>query len=297
MELAPHIEFKDIAFGYAQKTVIDDISLRIKHGDIVSILGPNGSGKTTLLKLLLGILQPRAGEVFIDGKPVSRMTPKALSKIVAYVPQAHRAAFAYEVIDMVLMGRSAHKSFFYRYSEEDHRIAESFLERLSIIHLKNRYYTEISGGERQLTLIARALAQGARTLVMDEPANGLDYGNQLRLLEHISDLSKDGYTFIQSTHFPEHSLWVADHVILLRNGKILSQGKPDTVIDSEAINSLYNTRVKILTVQGRLKMCVPQSILPITETSEEEIWRPDPRPKQKHSRSVCFVADPAQSAL
>lgn len=267
-----HIEVKNIAFGYSRKRVLEDVSFWVGKGDIVSILGPNGSGKTTLLKILLGILKPINGDVLLNGVSVTILRPKDLARTVAYVPQAHRAAFAYRVLDMVLLGRSAHKTFFYRYSEEDIEIALHFLERLSILHLKDRYYTEISGGERQLTLIARALAQGAKTLVMDEPANGLDYGNQLKLLEHIVDLAKDGYTFIKSTHFPEHSLWVANRVILLQKGRIMTQGAPDAVINSETVNRLYNTNVNVITVRGRLKMCVPQSISTVGENQIEEHW-------------------------
>ena len=132
------------------------------------------------------------------------------------MPQIHRSSFPYTVIDVTLMGRIPHKAFFYRYSKADLDVAYDALERLSITHLAERAYTEISGGERQLTIIARALTQGARTFIMDEPASGLDYGNQFRLLEQIVRLSDEGYTFIESTHAPEHALWVADRAIMKR---------------------------------------------------------------------------------
>ncbi len=285
------LRVEDVHFTYASLPVLKGVSFSVEKGETVSLLGPNGSGKTTLLKILLGLLRPRSGGVFLDGAPVGSIAPKTLAKRVAYVPQVHRMAFAYRVKDVVLMGRTPHKPFFSRYSAEDREIAHQALERLSILHLGEKRYTEISGGERQLTLIARALAQGADALVMDEPANGLDYGNQVRLLEHIDDLSRDGYTFILSTHFPEHALWIADRAVLLKKGLIEAVGKPDEVMHAAAICGLYNTEIDILTVEGGFKTCIPRAIVRrmnagrglrvLTGTSSvESAWRPEDAPKR-----------------
>lgn len=261
MEQVELIKAQGVSFSYSGVRVLEDISLSVERGRIISLLGPNGSGKSTLLKLLLGLYSPEGGKVLLEGKPVMRMAPKELAKRIAYVPQTHRMAFAYRVLDVVLMGRTPHKPFFSRYSKEDEGIALRSLERLSISHLKDRSYTEVSGGERQLTLIARALTQGAEILVMDEPANGLDYGNQIRLLDQIADLSRDGYTFIKSTHFPNHALWIADHVVMLQNGRIVADGRPGDVMNEEAICRLYGTKISILNVNGGVKTCLPRSIL------------------------------------
>ncbi|MHC1726992.1 MAG: ABC transporter ATP-binding protein [Syntrophobacteraceae bacterium] len=250
-----------VSFSYSGVQVLKDISLSVERGRIVSLLGPNGSGKSTLLKVLLGIYHPERGSVLFEGKPVMRLAPKELAKRIAYVPQTHRMAFAYRVLDVVLMGRTPHKPFFSRYSEKDEEIALRSLDRLSILHLKDRSYTEVSGGERQLTLIARALTQGADTLIMDEPANGLDFGNQIRLLDQIADLARDGYTFIKSTHFPNHALWIADRVVMLQKGSIVADGRPADVMNEEAICRLYDTEISILKVNGTLKTCLPRSIV------------------------------------
>jgi iron complex transport system ATP-binding protein len=163
------------------------------------------------------------------------------------------------------MGRIPHKTFFFRYSSTDISIASDALDRLYIPHLADRAYTEISGGERQLTLIARALAQGAKTFIMDEPAGGLDYGNQLRLLEHILKLSREGYTFIKSTHSPEHALWIADRAIMIKNGAIVADGKCDDVINTENLLHLYNAKVSVLKINGAMRVCVPQTICGCTD--------------------------------
>lgn len=265
------IRANHIAFGYSEAPVLADVTLSIRRGEIVSLLGPNGSGKTTLIKVILGIYRPRCGEVYFEGKSLAEIPPKELAKKIAYVPQFHRMAFAYSVLDIVLMGRMPHKPFFFRYSRQDRNAAVGALDRLSISHLKDKRYTEISGGERQLVLISRALAQGADTLIMDEPANSLDFGNQIRLLDEIRSLAQDGYTFVKSTHFPDHALWIADRVIMIRKGAVVADGRPTDIINDESICSLYNTRVTVLDIGDRMKTCLPRSIF---------------RPKDLQSKSI-----------
>lgn len=258
--MRPLIDLEHVSFSYTDKPVLNDVSLSIRHGEIVTLLGPNGCGKSTLLKLMLGILTPSEGHVLYNGKEVGHIGAKKLAREIAYVPQTHRSAFPYAVIDVALMGRIPHKAFFFKYSKDDLDIAYEALRRLSILHLAERAYTEISGGERQLTIIARALAQGANTLIMDEPASGLDYGNQLRLLEHISELSREGYTFIKSTHSPEHALWIADRAIMVKNGAVMADGPCDEVINAESLFRLYNAQVRIIKLNGSLRACVPEAI-------------------------------------
>jgi iron complex transport system ATP-binding protein len=251
---------ENISFGFPEKPVLRDISLTVRRGEIISLLGPNGSGKTTLLKSLLGLYRLDKGRVLFEGSAISSMQQKTLARSIAYVPQIHRASFAYLVIDVVLMGRIPHKTFFSRFSAEDMDIAQAALDKLSILHLRDRPYTRISGGERQLTLIARAMTQGAHTFIMDEPANGLDYGNQIKLLEGLIDLCDEGYTFIKSTHFPDHALWVADRVIMLKEGRIIADGAPDEVITSENLFSLYGREVDVHSLRESFKVCIPRKI-------------------------------------
>lgn len=225
------IAVDDVTYSYFHEPVLRNVTFSIASGEIVSLLGPNGSGKTTLLKLLLGLYQPQSGQVLLDGRPVSAIAPRQLARWIAYVPQVHRLSFGYRVLDVVLMGRLPHKPFFFRYSRADEQIAIQALKRLSISHLKDRPYTEVSGGERQLILIARALAQGADIFIMDEPVNGLDYGNQIRLLARIADLADSGYTFIKTTHFPDHALWIADRVVMLKAGQVVADGQTVEVVN------------------------------------------------------------------
>ena len=250
------LEVSGVGFSYFGRKVLHDISLDFKQGEIVSLLGPNGSGKTTLLKILLGLLTPQSGSVYFEGRLLKSYAGNDLAKRIAYVPQTHREAFAYTVEDVVLMGRMPYHSFFSTYSAGDREIAEAAMLRLDILALKDRAYTEISGGERQLTLIARSLAQGAGVFIMDEPVNGLDYGNQMRLLHDISGLAKDGLTFIMTTHFPDHALMTADRVILCKEGRVIADGTPEATITRETLQILYRIDVNVVSMPtGRF--CMP----------------------------------------
>jgi len=261
MELTePLIGLEIVSFGYTRTPVLKEISLSIGRGEIVTLLGPNGCGKSTLIKVMLGMLKPSQGRVTYEGCAGSHLGARRLAREIAYVPQLHRSAFPYSVIDVALMGRIPHKTFFFKYSKHDLEIAYDALRRLSILQLAERPYTEISGGERQLTIIARALAQEAKTLIMDEPASGLDYGNQLRLLEQISGLAGEGYTFIKSTHSPEHALWIADRAIMIKEGAIMADGRCDDVVNNENLFRLYNAKVDVVRGNGSFRFCVPQAI-------------------------------------
>jgi iron complex transport system ATP-binding protein len=251
------INMQHISFSYRHQEVLAGIDLSVSEGSVLALLGPNGSGKTTLLKLMIGLLKPVSGKVHLKGRDIHAMPHRELAKQVAYVPQVHKEAFAYRVFDVVLMGRMPHKSFFSRYGKGDEKIAAEALEKLGIEHLAERPYTEISGGERQLTLIARAMAQGARVFVMDEPTNGLDYGNQLRLLERLKSLAADGYTFVFSTHHPDHAMAVADRVVMMRKGVIAYDGAVAETINQGSLMDLYNVDVRMYPVEQGVCVCVP----------------------------------------
>jgi len=259
MGVTPLIKVKHVSFGYSKKPVLEHLDLAVQKGEIVTLLGPNGSGKSTLIKILVGVLSPSEGHVFYDGEDISRLGMRRLAREIAYVPQIHKSAFPYSVLDIALMGRIPHKTFFFKYTGDDLAIARDALRRLSILHLAERPYTEISGGERQLAIIARALTQGARTFVMDEPAAGLDYGNQLMLLEQIGELSRDGYTFIKSTHSPEHALWIADRAVMIKEGRVMADGPCESVVNDANLFRLYNARVNVVRVDGSFQFCVPQA--------------------------------------
>jgi len=233
------ISLENISFRYRRQQVIQQLDLELAEGGVLALLGPNGSGKTTLLKLMLGILHPHGGSVRLDGQDIRRISAKERARRLAYVPQVHREAFGYRVFDVVLMGRMPHAGFLGRYGAEDRRLTSEALERMGISHLGERPYTEISGGERQMTLIARALAQGARVLVLDEPTNGLDYGNQQRLLDRLMALKQDHYTCLFTTHHPDHARRVADRVVMLQQGAILRDGSPAETVTPANVATLY----------------------------------------------------------
>ncbi|MEZ4598729.1 MAG: ABC transporter ATP-binding protein [Syntrophotaleaceae bacterium] len=254
------IEGRNLSFEYGSKQVLEDVSFRIPKGSLVALLGPNGCGKTTLLKIMLGLLPPGSGEMRLENRHISSYDRKELARRVAYVPQIHKASFAYRVLDVVLMGRLPHKGFWSSTSLRDEQLAMEALDLMGIGHLRDRPYTRISGGERQMTLIARALCQGARTFILDEPVNGLDYGNQIRLLERLAELAAEGYTFVMSTHFPDHVLWVAGQVVMLRDGRVIAHGHPDEVLNRDNLCRLYQADVEVWQLMENFRICVPERL-------------------------------------
>ncbi|OCL88395.1 putative ABC transporter ATP-binding protein [Aliarcobacter thereius] len=250
------IEAKNISFSYKNNQVLDDINFELNQGDILSLLGKNGSGKTTLLKILLGIFKSK-GEVKILDKSIKEYSNKELAKLISYVPQTHQIPFDYTIFDVVLMGRLPHIGLFSNYSSKDRDIAIKALEKVGILHLKEKIYSQVSGGERQLAFIARALTQSAKIIFMDEPVTGLDYGNQLKLLNFLKTLSKEGYTFIKTTHYPEHALYASNKVMMLEKGKVLDFGDIEEKLTQENIKILYNIDVEIISKENGYKYCIP----------------------------------------
>lgn len=247
------LEALAVHFRRGARVILDDITISLKSGEIVALLGANGAGKSTLFRILLGFLKPERGEVRLGGEPLADFSRRALAQRIAYVPQAHVAPFPYKVHDVVLLGRLAEMGIFRAPQAADHRAVDEVLERLAITHLAMRPYTEISGGERQLTLIARALAQGAGILILDEPMTGLDYGYQVRLLHHLVDLAGSGHSILFSTHNPEHAVRVATRIVVLRDGAIMADGPPAQIITPSLIRALYGVAVStLLNVEGQM---------------------------------------------
>lgn len=253
--------------GYDTKTVLEDVSLTVKSGEVLCILGPNGTGKTTLFKSILGLLKMQGGKVELDGKDMSTLTRAEVARMIGYIPQAHNPPFPFKVIDVVLMGRTAHLGPFTSPGKADQQIAEEVIETLNIGHLRHKIYTEISGGEKQLVLIARALTQRPSMLVMDEPTAALDFGNQLLVLSHIKKLAGSGLIIVMASHFPDHAFLYASKVILLKKGGVYAVGAPADVITEENLKSLYGVDVKIVSTgvhnfqtpieEREIKVCVP----------------------------------------
>ena len=239
------ISVRELSFSYGSRRVLNGISLEAKPGELVCVLGRNGAGKTTLFKCILGLLNGYTGEVLIDGENIMEMDAGQRARRVAYIPQANRPAFAYSVIDMVLMGTGARLTGMTGPAEAEYEAAEQALNKLGIGDLAERDYTRISGGEQQMVLIARALVQGARTLIMDEPTTGLDYGNQMRVQKQMRQLAAEGYTVLQSSHHPEQTYMFADRILCIKDGKVFREGTPQNVMDEMLIRELYGLEVRI----------------------------------------------------
>lgn len=251
---------ENLSFAYGKKPVLKEVSLSITPGTLTSILGPNGSGKTTLLKLVLGLFDPSSGQIKICGRNLTEIPLNERARLMAYVPQRHQAMFAYSVLDVVAMGRLPFSGIFCRLSDKDYDIAAECVARLNISHLADRPYTEISGGEQQLALIARALVQKAEILLLDEPVAGLDYGNQLMLLEQLRNLAASGITCLKTTHYPEHALWTSDNAVFLRDGQVIASGRAEEIINSEMLFRLYGARIIVAetnTGTHKMRTCVP----------------------------------------
>lgn len=237
------IEVKDLVFGYSKSyNILNGINLKIDKGEIINILGANGCGKSTLLKLMLGFYKYRHGSIKIYGRQVNTISRKELASYLSYVPQSHHAVFPYTVKDVVLMGKSS-SSFWKNYSSDDYKAVEEALEVLKIPHLKDRDYSRLSGGERQLVMVARAIVQNSDYCLMDEPVSGLDYGNQFRFLDSIKKYVKKGLTFIITTHHPDHVKYLGGRAVLMKNGIIYKDGLAENVLDETAIYELYKVKL------------------------------------------------------
>ncbi|MHB2265992.1 ABC transporter ATP-binding protein [Aliihoeflea sp. PC F10.4] len=249
----------DLAFGYRAHPIGEDVTLSVTSGEVLCLLGPNGCGKTTLFKTMLGLLPAQGGRLELNRRDVASFSRTEFARRVGYVPQAHAAYFPFRVREMVLMGRAARVSTFATPSPTDRATADRALATLGIDHLAERPFTEISGGERQMALIARALAQEPDMLVMDEPTASLDFGNQTRVLERIGALRESGLAIVLSTHDPGHAFACATRVALMKAGRVIAVGTPDETVTPDALRAIYGVEVAIdyMAEAGR-NVCAPK---------------------------------------
>lgn len=256
------IEAENLSFSYRQGKhiypVLKNLSFRLESGEMLCLLGPNGVGKSTLFQCILGIHRQYTGRILVNGIDIKTLSSAQLAKEIAYIPQSHSPAFHYRVLDVVLMGTASQFSLFSSPGKKARELAFSALEMLGIEDFADRNYTSISGGERQLVLIARAIAQQSRIIIMDEPTSNLDYGNIMRVLTQIKKLTQNGYTIMQSTHNPDHAFLFADTVMAIYEGKIAAKGTPKEVINSNMIHNLYNVNVQIEQLyDDSIRVCIP----------------------------------------
>ncbi len=249
---------RGLAIGYPQRRVAEGIDLTVGRGEVLYLLGPNGAGKTTLFKTLLGLIPALDGAVEIDGKPVAGLSRQALARAVAYVPQAQVMEFAYTVLDLVLMGRTAHLGPFAAPSTTDYNRARAALDELGILDLADREANRISGGQRQLCLVARALAQDAPLLIMDEPTASLDLGNRFLVLDRVRALRERGFGVVFSTHDPDQARELATRVAVIADGRLAAYGTSDQTLTASTLSAVYGVPVIVERTESGRYVVGPQ---------------------------------------
>ncbi len=245
----PIIKAENVAFGYtADKLVLQDISFEVSAGEVLMILGSNGCGKSTLMRLLLNDKQTASGRILLDGANLHELSPLEISRRVAMVFQDHNAPFPYDVIDVVAMGRTPYLSAFATPRARDMRICEDALESVGMMHLAHKPYTQISGGERQMVLIARALAQETPLIMMDEPTSHLDYRNAAIVIQTANRLaSKQNKAVVMVTHLPDQAFYYPSKAALMEHGRFFAFGPSREVLTEANLTRTYNMQIKVLT--------------------------------------------------
>ena len=251
------MEAEGLSFSYGENEVLCDVAFSLPERRLTCLLGQNGAGKSTLLRLLLGFLKPSTGRITLDGRDLSSYKPRERASRLAYIPQDSPSVYAHTVKDMVLMGRAPGLGMLSRPGKRDEEIADEAMEAMGIEKLSKRPVTELSGGEKALVLLSRALCQGAGILLLDEPASSLDYSNRLLVLETLSGLADKGFSVLLSTHNPEDALLTEAAVLSLKNGKAALQDR----LEEDTLSELYGKRLRLLSVDTGKHLrtvCVPE---------------------------------------
>jgi len=254
------IEIKDLTCGYDQNDVLKGITLKIDEQDFAVILGPNGAGKSTLLYALIGYLKLRKGSILIRGKPLEHWHKKELAKVIALIPQETMMPFDYTVEEMVLMGRYPWLEMMQGYSQQDLQIADEILVKLDLSNLKDRFYSQLSGGEKQRVLLARALAQQTEVILLDESLSQLDINHQVEFMQLLSEINRrDGKCIILISHNINLAANVSSHLIFLKEGRLIANGSPEQVITQEKLKELFDIELILQTnpLSGRPNLIFP----------------------------------------
>ncbi len=252
------ISIRSLCFRHKgiKEDILKGISFNAEKGNITTILGPNGSGKTTLFKCIAGLWNYYHGEILFDGKPIDKLSFRKRARIFSVVPQEHEPPFPYSVFDVVLMGRASYVGVFSSPGKRDYEMTESALKTVGIEQLRDKPYTKISGGERQLTLIARALAQDTPVMLLDEPTSHLDFRNQINVLKKIREIARDkALVVIMTLHDPNLAGLFSDKVVVINSGTKIAEGKPDEIITEEVIKNVYAVEVRKSNINGHSIIC------------------------------------------
>lgn len=253
------LKVEDLHFDFDGFEVLKDISFSVKKGELCALFGPNGTGKTTLLKCIARLLNYDRGDVLVENEDLNRMKATEIAKLIAYVPQEHKPPFPYLVKEVVLMGRTPHMGGTFGPSKSDTRAAIEAIETIGIVDIADRPYTALSGGQRQLVLLARALAQGTKILLLDEPTSNLDFQNQIKIWRVIKELTGNGVTALTCTHDPNHVMWFCDKVVVLGSNGIVANGSPAEALAGGTLNEIYGDVCDVKSF-GDMRMVVPTGI-------------------------------------
>ncbi len=267
------LEINNAGFSYGEKRIFKNIGFKVEPGEIYCVFGPNGCGKSTLLECVLGLLKLDEGEILIGGKNSERMKPSELARYAAYVPQMHEKTCPYKVIDFVLMGRAAYTKMLGSPGKADIRIAESALDALGIGDFKDRPYTQLSGGELQLVMIARALAQETPVIVLDEPTSHLDFKNDIAILETIAHLAKErDLAILMATHFPNQGFFfeykdLPVEILLMGYENNLLAGKPSDVFTEVNMRVVFGMDSRVIACETEEQKVLRQIVSIRSESS------------------------------
>jgi iron complex transport system ATP-binding protein len=254
------IELENLRCGYGDSVVVAGVNAEVASGEIFCLLGPNGIGKTTLFKTILGLLPPIGGRVFIGGKDAAKMSPKEIARTIGYVPQSRPPPFAFRVSDVIVMGRISRIGTWSAPRRPDYDAAERVMRQLGIDNLRDKLYTELSGGERQMVLFARALVSEPSFLMMDEPTSNLDFGNQAIVLSNIKRFAEEGTGVIMTSHFPEHAFLCGAKVALMGPPGSFLVGEAPEIITEKNMSAAYDAPVAVVSIPYRgagLYCCQP----------------------------------------
>ncbi len=260
--VTPAVAVEDVHFAYGRKSVLRGVSFSVPPGSICGLFGPNGSGKTTLFRCCLGQLAPGRGTIRVDGLDVASMAISRLARHIAYVPQEHKPGFPFLVREIVAMGRTPHMGGFFRLRKNDLQVVERAMDVTGMAGLADEAYTALSGGQRQLACLARALAQEAPLMLLDEPTSALDFSNQMVVWQALRRIAGQGVTVLVCCHDPNHILWFCDTVAVLHQGRVTAAGPSRETLTGNVLRELYGTGIEVCSVDGRPLVRPAESVRP-----------------------------------